>query len=201
MFSPHDPEFVMAELGDKFVMGVMSSTAGARNDLSELRSMKPLWVARMAERTLANFVHDRMWAYLVDAVGDAPAVFVRDEEPHRELTLGRYRVRCKRHDERNRIATYLTPEARAFWGEAQLQIPGLQEIKLAVGYRWLREERDIGTPLISYREGWDNLVWAVELGEAADNATPFTWTPITDPSLPQIDLYDASDDRWEEGQS
>ena len=149
----------------------------------------------MAERGLASIIHERLWAHLVAAVGDDPEILVRDAEPYRELRLGRYRVRCKRHDEWSRIATYLTPEAREFWsgGNGQLPLPGLGEISLAVGYRWLREERNIGAPVISYREGVENPVWAVELGTAASGPTPFTWSPIIGPTLPQIDLYEGSD--------
>lgn len=153
----------------------------------------------MTERTLANIIHERMWSHLVGALDDHPGVTVRDEEPHRELKLGRYRVRCKRHDETSHISTFPTPEALEFWsGRGQLAISGLEEISLAVGYRWLRDQRDVGAPVISYREGVDNPVWAIELGEADDGPTPFTWTPITDPSLPEIDLYEASDIRGEE---
>ncbi|WP_414943498.1 hypothetical protein [Amycolatopsis sp. cmx-11-32] len=64
---------------------------------------------------------------------------------------------------------------------------------MGFGYRWDPEERVIGGTIVSLRDGLDkDAIWAVEVDAGAPGATgtAFTWTPV-DPSLPQIDLYEA----------
>jgi hypothetical protein len=71
---------------------------------------------------------------------------------------------------------------------------GLELVTLAAGYRWDPELREIKAPVISYRDGKDNPIWAVELAEPDDGASAITWTPIPGgPSLPAVEYGDPAD--------
>ncbi|HEY0118225.1 MAG TPA: hypothetical protein VGC04_05540 [Cellulomonas sp.] len=121
-------------------------------------------------------------------------VTMLDQEPAREvcvtLDTGRaYRLRLNRHSDRNRVRSYPTRTDLAFWGApaSAPTLDGMEEIRLAAGYRWDDETREIGATVISYREGKDNPIWAVEV-EAGAAAQPIAWAPISGPNLPEIDL-------------
>lgn len=57
----------------------------------------------------------------------------------------------------------------------------------------------MGGTVISLRDGLDKeVIWAVIVDiNNAPGSTAITWTPV-DPSLPQIDLYEATADADEE---
>ena len=76
-------------------------------------------------------------------------------------------------------------------------LEGLEEIRLAVGYRSAADAREIEAPVLSLRDGKDNVIWAIELDEPAAGAK-ITWKPI-DPTLPSIDLGDLGDESGESG--
>ncbi|MBV9011677.1 MAG: hypothetical protein JO272_06425 [Pseudonocardiales bacterium] len=146
----------------------------------------------MNERCLANLIHDRVWARLVTAVDGNPEIETIDREPVREIWISQtYRLRIKRHHPHEEISTYPTAAALEFWTQGS-QLPNLEEITLGAGYRWLAEERRVGPAVISYRDGKDNPVWAVELDEPYEGAGAIVWRPITRPDLPDIDLFDAT---------
>ncbi|SFQ64128.1 hypothetical protein SAMN05421810_111107 [Amycolatopsis arida] len=112
----------------------------------------------------------------------------------REVTVGlRYRARVKRHDLTDKVRSYPTKAAVAFWTQSDT-LEGLEEIRLGFGYRWDPEERLIGSTVISLRDGLDKeTVWAVVVDiESTAGTTTFTWEPV-DPSLPQIDLYETAE--------
>lgn len=82
------------------------------------------------------------------------------------------------------------------------QLPSLEAITLGAGYRWIAEERRVGPAVISYRDGKDNPIWAVELDEPDEGTDIIGWRPITRPDLPTVDLFDATriiDERDERG--
>jgi hypothetical protein len=111
-----------------------------------------------------------------------------------------FRLRVKRHRDGDRISTFATPAAIEFWTQGHPYLDGGTAVTLGAGYRWIRDTRDIGAPVISYRDGKDNPIWAVELQDpAAEGGGPISWTPFTDPSLPLIDLFDASQEREDPG--
>jgi hypothetical protein len=89
-----------------------------------------------------------------------------------------------------------------FWAQGA-QLPSLEAITLGAGYRWVTEERRVGPAVISYRDGKDNPIWAVELDEPDEGADTIGWRPITRPDLPGVDLFDATrvGERDEEGSS
>ena len=194
MFSPHDQQAVISGLGDKFLKDLAVSVRGARDDLAELREWRPAWFPSMSGRCLANLIHDRIWARLVAAVDGNSAVETIDREPLRELWVSQnYQIRIKRHHPEDKISTYPTAAALEFWAQGS-QLPSLESITLGAGYRWISEERRIGPAVISYRDGRDNPIWAIELDEPEEGVETIGWKPITRPDLPAIDLFDASRD-------
>jgi hypothetical protein len=107
----------------------------------------------------------------------------------------RYRARVKRHGARDRVRSYPTKSALAFWAQSDT-LEGLEEVRLGFGYRWDPDEREVGRTVISLRDGLDTeAIWVVEVDTAAgEGSARITWTPV-DPSLPQIDLYEAAGGR------
>ncbi|MFJ8910553.1 hypothetical protein [Amycolatopsis sp. NPDC102389] len=183
-------EDVLHDLGDKVVGALVDATSATRADLAEYRAAFPGWVADSSERGLSNWIHDRLWAHLRRQLTDVDSVELLDQGVTREVTVGlRYRARVKRHTGRDRVRSYATKSALAFWAQSDA-LEGLEEVRLGFGYRWDPEERVIGSTIVSLRDGLDkDAIWAVEV-DAGAAGTSITWTPV-DPSLPQIDLYEA----------
>lgn len=176
MFDAPEPASVLQDLGDKVVYGLSRSVALGRNDLGMYRSANPGWVADASERGLANWIHDRVWAHLLVQVDGIEEVAIVDREPMREMYVGtKFRVRVKRHHTDGLVSTYPTQTALDFLGQGgTLPIPTLEEISLIAGYEWDREERMMGVPLLSLRNGRTNIIWSVELpevGEQGDGGT------------------------------
>ena len=201
MFSPRDPDIVLEELGDKFPLALVRATDAARSDLRELRTWKREWLQSMFQREVAGIVHARIWDHLTADLDGVEGIEFRTEEPFREVRIvtafGRtFKVRVKRHSEGDKIRSYPTPSDLEFWGGAVVTFEGLEEIPLAAGYRWEAGTGEVGAPVISYREGKENVIWAVEVdAAAAGGVAPLRYTPIL-PTLPQIDL--AASQREEE---
>lgn len=204
MFSvpyPTDEE-VAGELGDKFLESLVSAVRGARADLNDMREWRPGWFPTMHARCLSNLIHDRIWARLIALIETENAANVIESGPTREIAIGIHlRLRAKRHLTNDRISTYPTRTAIEFWRQSTDTLPGLEEVRIAVGYRWDRELREIEAPVVSLRDGKDNVIWAIELSEPAEGEK-VTWTPI-EPNLPTIDLGDLAsevdDDEGEAG--
>jgi hypothetical protein len=192
MFSapyPTDDE-VMTELGDKFLTALVGSVRGARVDIADMRKWRPSWFPTMHNRCLSNLIHDRIWARLIAMIESDSDTNIIEKGATREIAVGvNLRLRVKRHHVDDKISTYPTRTAIEFWQQgSQYAFPGLEEVRIAVGYRWDRDAREIGAPLLSLRDGKDNVIWAVELDEPAEGVK-VTWKPI-EPTLPSIDLSD-----------
>lgn len=201
MFSYPSYDEVIPELGDKVVRAVAGATGRAREDLGVYRETHPDWVRAHSERGLANWVHDRVWDHLGRLLDGVEDVELIEHGVHREVRVGlRYVARVKRHDSDEKIRTYPTRSAIAFWAQSQ-QLKGLEEVSLAFGYRWDVDSRAICSPVISLRDGLGKPpIWLVELEEDGGAAgVPISYTPV-EPTLPQIDLYEAADDREEGGE-
>ena len=170
MFAAPEPDAVLADLGDKVVHGVSRAVLLARADLANYRAIRPGWVASSSERGLANWIHDRVWDHLLVQVDEIEEVAVVDQEPTREFYVGvKYRVRVKRHHTDGLVNSYPTQTALDFLGQGgTLPIPTLEEVNLIAGYEWDREERSMGAPLLSLRQGRSNVIWSVELPEVGE---------------------------------
>lgn len=172
---------------------MVDATRNARSDLARYRDTFPAWVADSSDRGLSNWIHDRLWAHLRRALADLDSVVLTDDGVIREIAIGiRYRARVKRHSVRDQIRSFPTKAALAFWAQSDA-LEGLEEISLGFGYRWDPDEREIGSTVVSLRDGLKaDAIWVVEVDASAadDGGAEISWTPI-DPVLPQIDLYDA----------
>lgn len=199
MFSPTDPDAVLAELGDKFLTGFSGAVTAARSDIADMRSWRPVWFPGMSTRCLSNLIHDRIWAHVVTAIEDAESVNLIEKGPTREIQAGmNLRLRVKRHRENDKISTYPTQTALEFYLQGPPALSGLELITLAAGYRWDHDLREILAPVVSYRDGKDNPIWAVELSEPATTAEPITWTPIKGPSLPEVEFGPSAEEGEDE---
>jgi hypothetical protein len=202
MFSPRIPQDVIADLGDEFLKACALAVIRARADWEEFRGGHPQWVADLYERESAGLIHSRIRRYLQDGLEGLPGFTVVAKEPHFEvsttLPAGQsYRLRVKRHDGNDLISSYPTASDIQFWGVFPLD--GLEEARLALGYRWDAETLMMGETIISYREGKANPIWAyvIELGDS-DGVTGIRYTPI-EPQLPTLDIHrdDEADDAGE----
>lgn len=190
MFSPLDPDAVLNEIGDKFLLAFSASVTRARQDIDDMRAWKPDWFPTMHSRCLSNLIHDRIWAHLVQAVEADRSAVIIEYGATREVQVGNnFLLRIKRHRDGNQISTYPTQTALQFYLQpAQTAIIGLELITLAAGYRWDDDLRKITAPVLSYRDGQDNPIWAVELDEPAAGATAIRWNPLPGPQLPAVDI-------------
>lgn len=195
---------INARLGDKTTHGIAQAVSDAKADLTDYRTVRPRYVAEASERGLANWIHDRLWIHLIEHLDDDPATHFRDSGPTREFRVGaQYLFRAKRHRAGDRISSYPTATAQAFWNQDTITLfPDADEVRLAAGYRWDPELREINEAIISLRDGMDHVVWAVALIlEPDSNAVQIR--PLDDeaPALPFIDVAEEAvdDDESETG--
>ncbi|ALY07669.1 hypothetical protein PBI_HOWE_35 [Gordonia phage Howe] len=192
-----DAQSVIADLGDKFLLAFVNSVTGASDDLRALGEWQPEWYVSYSQRFIANFIHERMWARTTREVSSLPDVHVIDQEPVRQLVIGNYVIRFKRHKPTLQIRTYPTAGALAFWTN-RATLPGMEQHSLALGYIWDAESGQILSAIVSYRDGKDNPIWSVTVEASAEPAEDGAVQQIThaeiDPSLPQIDLSEVAED-------
>ncbi|HEX5496155.1 MAG TPA: hypothetical protein VFX70_16435 [Mycobacteriales bacterium] len=202
MFSYPGSAEVFAELGDKVLEAFSQTVRGATEDLRDYRAAFPTWVADHSERGLSNWIHDRLWARVEKSLDAIPGVTVSSGEPTREVTVGlRYRLRMKRHSEDGAISTYHTQTALEFNMQGlQEAFPNMEEIRLTVGYVWNPRSRTMGDPVLSLRDGMDNVVWVEVLpdfGQAAGNAErpiqPTPVPPVSGPPTPTVEVHTAEE--------
>jgi len=187
-------EIVLAELGDKVAVAIAESIAAAREDLASYRDLRPSWVADHSERGLANWIHDRVWAHLMQQLDGEAEITVVDREPMRVFRVGsKYLFRVKRHGLGDTISTYPTQTALQFYVQgAQSLFPDMEEVRLAAGYLWDSESRVIGDAVISMRDGLDNVVWSAVIDlEPGTGAVAIRPMP-NEPTPPTIDFTEGA---------
>ncbi len=183
-----DSDQVLHDLGEGFVHAFIDAIDGARDDYAALKAWQPGWVPSFTSRFIANFLHERIWDRLVRSSDGMEGIQVNDREPIRELRSGTtYLIRIKRHRPGDRISAYPTEESSAFWSNSILTLEGLESFGLALGYYWDANRRVMGEAILSFRDGKDNPIWAVELRRDPADAAGFSWVPVA-PDLPEIDL-------------
>lgn len=195
-----EPDDVMADLGDQFLTAFATSIAEAREDIDAMRAVFPHWFPPMHSRCLSNLIHDRIWARLLARLDGDPSVVMVDNGPRREIFINsRYQLRIKRHHAGDRISNYPTQGALNFWEQDGGQPPfdGMELIKLGIGYRWNQELRQIEMPILSFRDGKENVIWAVEIEEPAEGATTVDRNPVPGPDTPIIGIDGLGDDESE----
>jgi hypothetical protein len=193
-----DSERVLADLGDGFIHSFIEAVDGAREDFLALRDWQPGWFPSFTGRFTANFLHERIWDRLIRCVHGMEGIHIVDREPVREVRSGtRYLIRIKRHHPGDRISAYPTEGSSAFWSNSLLTLDGLESFGLALGYFWDDDLRAVGDPILSFRDGKDNPIWAIRLRRDAGNATGFSWSPV-EPDLPELDLSGVMDEAADE---
>lgn len=183
-----DRDEVLEELGPDFINAYIQSVDNARDDYKELREWNTDWVPGYAVRTVASFIHDRIWSHLLQLTSEFKHVSVIDNDPTREVYVGtKYKIRIKRHSEKDKIANAATKSTQQFWSPGTLTLDGMEEIRLALGYVWDPELREIQEPVLSFRIAVDDPLWSVKLHTDSGKDVGYIWTPY-DPDLPEIDI-------------
>jgi hypothetical protein len=180
------PDEVLEGIGDKAVEAFARTVQRARVDLRDYRRVFPQWVVDHSERGLANWIHDRLWAHLVEQVDAIPGMETVEHGVTREVVIGlTYRFRVKRHDETGNVQSYATPTFLDFVLQPESQLPGMEETRLIAGYEWDKELREIGNAIMSLRDGKDNIIWAATLPEVDDGAAEGdAGAPVITPTQP-----------------
>jgi hypothetical protein len=181
-------DHVRADLGDKVVAGLITAITRTKDDLARYRQQLPDIAYEQSTRGLANWINDRMWMHVVRELFDVPDVVAHEQGVTREIYVGtRYRLRLKRHDGAGLVSNYRTPTALAFWEADDFALPGMEEMRLCFGYVWDAEVEQIGDPVISRRDGQENVLWMERLDESAagggNGSVPVV--PITPPTTPK----------------
>ena len=178
---------VLNQLGDGFVRAYLEALGVARAHYASFRS-GPDFPANPTQRMVACFIHDWIWSAFVPLVEGDPSISVHDREPERQLTNGtNIRIRIKRHQLDDSMSSYPTEGSRDFWTPAAaVALDGLEEVPLALGYRWDSDERAVGDAVLTLRDGADKAVWAAVLTPASDSARGFSAREA--PETPTWDL-------------
>lgn len=185
---------VTANLGDKVMATFGLVVAQTRADLNVYRRTFPMWASAATDRGLLSWCHDRAWAHLTRLFDGVSEVSFVDQPPLRELYVGlRYRLRWKKHDLSDRVATYPTQTAIEFLEQDPPTLDGMEEIRLVAGYRWDPVTREIGSGILSLRDGNEKVVWSHVLDEpdagrgGLTEVTPIV--PAGAPTAPQIVVH------------
>ena len=183
-------EEVLEALGDKVLEALEGAVAATRDDLSLYRQTLPDFVASHSSRGLANWIHDRLWHHLVTELYGQDRVRVLDSGSTREIFVDdKYRVRVKRHSRTGAVVSYPTRAAIEFMEQPQLfTSDGYPEHHLIVGYEWDQKRFEIGQTVLSMRDGIDNVVWLVALGDEHTEARLPAVPPVESPQRPVVDV-------------
>ena len=180
-------ESLLEELGDKVLEAFSEATSEARADLAQYRRDSPEFVADASPRGLANWIHDRLMKRLIDAVEGMDHVSVVESGPTREILVTGstllFRIRAKRHDVVGNVSTYPTQGALEFLEQTfQPTLEGLFEVRLILGYEWEAHAHEMGSTVLSLRDGMENIIWLIELDRPG--STGAGATDLRPPSLP-----------------
>jgi hypothetical protein len=180
---------------------VLSAIVTARDKSAEeyagWRRESPAEIARATPRGLANRISDSFVAHMVAALESVEGVTFRERGLSRKFVVREKVVLiCKRHDAKDKISSYATRTATEVWGGVAT-LEGMETINLAAGYRWDKELREIGAPVLSYRKSLRaRPAWVVDLSRGEGGAAaPVRIVSATDPTLPVFDLPDFGQER------
>lgn len=197
------PDEVIEALGDKVVEALSTAILGAREDLTDYRRLAPHFVADHSPRGLANWIHDRIWAWIVAELDDVEHISFVDSGPTREIYVrADFRFRIKRHSLTGAIRSYPTQSALDFITQEPdlFSLLGIHTLNLTAGYEWDELARTMGDPVLSLRDGsFEDVIWMTTLPAAGESggATVAPITPIGDgPTAPVIEAprYDHAEE-------
>ena len=162
-------EEVFEGLGDKAINILSQAVVHTRRDLELYHQALPGFAAQHSQRGQANWISDRLWQNVMTLSDGIPDIFIIDKGATREMIVGNYRIRIKRHDEKGRVEAIPTKTAQEFFSQppVDLQLAGLEQVNLTAGYIWLKDSHEIGPAVLSLRDGKNNLIWCEELPDTA----------------------------------
>lgn len=184
-------------LGQPVLSAIVTARDNSAADFAGWRRDSPAEIARATSRGLANRISDSFVAHMIAALDGVDGVVFRERGLARQFVVREKVVLiCKRHDAKDKISSYPTRTALDVWGGVAT-LEGMGTINLAAGYRWDKELREIGVPVLSYRRGLRaRPTWVVDLNRGEGGAAaPVRIVPPTGPSLPTLDLPDFGEQR------
>ena len=188
MIDPRNTQSVVDALGQSPLDAIGAAVRNTRADLESYRSTLPAMAARHSQRGILNWVHDQFFAHArFQFETNVKHTSVLDREPTRDIFVGHtFRFRLKKHTSDDMVSSYPTDGFLAFAVQDPPQL--IQEVRLIGGYRWDPETREIGTAVLSARDGKSNVLWVVELAEAAadDTGVVHFQPQNVDPNLPAL---------------
>lgn len=167
MIDPRNTRSVVEAVGQESLDAIGIAVRDTRADLHLYRSTLPALAARHSNRGILNWVHDQFFAHVrAQFESTVDETHVLDREPVRDIFVGpNFRFRFKKHSDQDMVTSYPTNAFLAFAAQDPPQL--IQEVRLIGGYRWDQETREIGTAVLSARDGRSNVLWALELTESA----------------------------------
>lgn len=111
-----------------------------------------------------------------------------------------YLVRLKRHHVDGATSSYQTQTVIDFELQGPNQtFPGYGEVRLEAGYEWDVETRTMGAPLITLRDGRNNVIWTLPLLPYTGSGGGAVTQPTTpEPTLPIVGVQGEDEARDEE---
>jgi len=190
------PESISEYLGQPVLSAIVMARDNSAQDYAKWRRDTPSEIARATARTVANRISDAFVAHMVAALDGVDDVEYREGSLSRKFVVrDRVVLICKRHGVEDKISSYPTHTALEVWGGAAT-LDGLDVINLAAGYRWDRELREMGAPVLSYRKGLRaRPSWVVDLSRGNSAAEPVRIVPPAGPTLPALELPDFGQER------
>lgn len=184
-------------IGQPVLSAIVTARDNSAEDYAGWRRESPAEIARATPRGLANRISDSFVAHMVAALDGVEGVAFRERGLARKFVVREKVVLiCKRHDAKDKISSYATRTALEVWG-GMATLEGMETINLAAGYRWDKELREIGVPVLSYRKGLRaRPTWVVDLSRGEGGAAaPVRIVSPTGPTLPVLDLPDFGQER------
>lgn len=182
-----DAQQVLDQLGLEKQAVIIDAVDQAREDLRVYRTTFPHWHVRFSQRYISNFLHERIWAVLVESFDGDDSTDVIDREPSRLIRSDGIEMRVKRHSEQNIVASYPTQTAIKWFGN-QEALPELATLNISIGYQWIKDEEQVGPAVIACPKGLRKAAeWAVILERNAETAT-IEPRGIEDPEIAKLDL-------------
>lgn len=178
---------VLDQLGLEKQAVIIDAVDQAREDLRVYRTTFPRWHVRFSQRYISNFLHERIWAVLVERFDGDDSTDVIDREPSRLIRSDGIEMRVKRHSEQNIVSSYPTQTAIKWFGN-QEELPELAAFNISIGYQWIKDEEKVGPAVIACPKGLGKAVeWAVILERNAETAA-IEPRGIEDPEIAKLDL-------------
>jgi hypothetical protein len=187
MIDVENTQSVVQALGGPPLDAIGRAVGLTRADLKTYRSTLPSMAARHSQRGILNWVHDQFFAHVrAQFETDVDSTQVLDREPIRDIFVGdNFRFRFKKLGDGDMVSSYPTTGYLDFVAQDDPQL--IQEVRLIGGYRWDPETREIGSAVVSARDGRHKVLWVLELAETTTASGVIHFQPQqTNPGLPEL---------------